>query len=56
MSAPSLAPEMQVRAGQQRIELTREGLAHAYPDAGPDIAVYLHGLCQSEAQLESGCR
>ena len=54
VSAPSLAPEMQVRAGQQRIELTREGLAHAYPDAGPDIAVYLHGLCQSERSWSLG--
>lgn len=54
VSAPSLAPAMQVRAGQQRTELAREGLAHAYPDAGPDIAVYLHGLCQSESSWSLG--
>lgn len=32
----------------QRLRLTRDGLADAFPQATPRIAVFLHGLCGSE--------
>jgi hypothetical protein len=53
-TARSLAPDMQVRAGRRRVELTDDGLAEAFPDATPDVAVYLHGLCQSESSWGLG--
>jgi hypothetical protein len=53
-TARTLAPDMQVRAGRRRVELTDDGLAEAFPDATPDVAVYLHGLCQSESSWGLG--
>lgn len=48
-TAPAIAPDMQVRREGLRVRLTREGLSAAYPMATGEIAVFLHGLCQSEA-------
>lgn len=52
-SYPALAPPMAVRsrAGQHAgrdVPLTGEGLRQAYPDATGRLAVFLHGLCETE--------
>lgn len=46
--SPELAPDMQVRVRGRPVELTPAGLAAAFPDAGPRLAVFVHGLCESE--------
>lgn len=53
-AAPTLAPQMQVRADGRRVDLTEEGLAEAFPQAGSDVAVFVHGLCQSESSWALG--
>lgn len=48
-AAPAVVPDLQVRAAGHRVDLTRDGLAAAYPGATSGIVVLLHGLCQSES-------
>ncbi len=43
-----LAIRFGVYHDSQRVALTREGLGQAFPQAGPRIAVFLHGLCGNE--------
>jgi len=45
---PRLAIPMAVRAHGRDVPLRREALAAAYPEAGPRLVVFLHGLCESE--------
>jgi triacylglycerol esterase/lipase EstA (alpha/beta hydrolase family) len=49
-----LAFPMRVRVRGAEVLPTREGLAAAFPDAGPRIAVFLHGLCETEDAWELG--
>lgn len=46
---PSISPAMQVRSGGRRVDLTPEGVGAAYGQIGDQIAVFLHGLCGTEA-------
>jgi pimeloyl-ACP methyl ester carboxylesterase len=41
---PVLAYDMAVRRGRADVPITRKGLAAAYPEATPRIAVFVHGL------------
>jgi len=53
---PELALELTVRRRGEAVVLDSEGLAGAFPDAGPRIAVFLHGLCETEAAWRLGGR
>ena len=44
----SLAIEIGVRDRGHDVPLTPEGIAAAYPDAGGNLVVFLHGLCETE--------
>lgn len=46
---PRLAIEMAVRHEGRDVPLTSAGLAAAFPEAGPNVVVFLHGLCENEA-------
>jgi pimeloyl-ACP methyl ester carboxylesterase len=43
-----LALPMSVRAAGRAVALSRAGLAEAFPRAQPRIAVFIHGLCETE--------
>jgi len=43
-----LALEMTLRAGGRDVPLTREGLRRAYPHPTGRLAVFIHGLCESD--------
>jgi pimeloyl-ACP methyl ester carboxylesterase len=43
-----LALGMSIRRGGEAVAPTSEGLAEAFPDATPRIAVFVHGLCGDE--------
>lgn len=43
-----LAFEMTLRSGGQDVPLTPVGLRRAYPYATPRLAVFLHGLCETD--------
>ncbi len=45
---PDLAIRMAVRAGGGDVELTREKVRAAFGDATPKLAVFLHGLAETE--------
>jgi pimeloyl-ACP methyl ester carboxylesterase len=45
---PDLALEMTVRRGGRDLPRDPEGLAAAFPDAGPKLAVFVHGLCETD--------
>ena len=45
---PALALAMSVRVDGRDVELTKAALETSYPDAGPRIAVFLHGLVETE--------
>ncbi|MEA2475054.1 MAG: hypothetical protein QOE06_2969 [Thermoleophilaceae bacterium] len=47
-----LALDMSVRRRGELVELDSEGLTRAYPDATPRIAVFIHGLCETEASWQ----
>src|SRR4051812_19681758 len=47
-----LALELTVRTGGRDVDLDGPGLAAAFPDATPRIAVFVHGLCETEADWE----
>lgn len=44
-----LAPSMAVRVGGHSVPLTADGIAAAYPRPTDALAVFVHGLCQTEA-------
>src|SRR6476646_3867934 len=44
-----LALDMTARVDDQDIAVARDELARAFPDAAGDIAVFVHGLCESDA-------
>jgi pimeloyl-ACP methyl ester carboxylesterase len=43
-----LALEMTLRRGGQDVDLTATGLCRAFPDATPRVAVFVHGLCETD--------
>jgi pimeloyl-ACP methyl ester carboxylesterase len=43
-----LALNMTLRAGGRDVPLTRAGLRRAYPYATPRLAVFIHGLCETD--------
>jgi pimeloyl-ACP methyl ester carboxylesterase len=45
---PELAVGFSVREGGCEVKLNREALAAAYPDATARIALFIHGLCETE--------
>jgi pimeloyl-ACP methyl ester carboxylesterase len=47
-AAPALAVEMSVRAAGRNVPLTPAGLSAAFPDASGRLAVFLHGLVETE--------
>lgn len=47
---PELFFEAAVRRDGQDVDPTRAGLAEAFPRATGDVVVFVHGLCESEAQ------
>ncbi len=49
-----LAIRMAVRAGGRDVDLTAENLAEAFPDATPRLAVFIHGLAETENSWERG--
>ncbi|HXH79855.1 lipase family alpha/beta hydrolase [Nocardioides sp.] len=51
---PRLAITMAPRVDDRDVPLTRDGLAAAYPTAGGQIAVFLHGLCENDAYWRRG--
>jgi pimeloyl-ACP methyl ester carboxylesterase len=53
---PELALELTVRRRGGVVVLDSEGLASAFPDAGPRLAVFVHGLCETEAGWRLGGR
>ncbi len=44
-----LAPSMAIRVGGHPVPLTADGIAAAYPRPTDALAVFVHGLCQTEA-------
>ena len=49
---PNLAWPMSLRRGGADLMVERESLAAAYPAAGPDLVVFLPGLCEDETAWE----
>ena len=49
-----LAVPMSLRQHGRNVELTERGLADAYPDATTRIAVFVHGLCETEEAWQLG--
>jgi len=45
---PELTLPMSLRSGGRDVAVSREALASAYPAAGPRVALFLHGLCETE--------
>ncbi len=43
-----LTQQLTVRRRGRDLELTREALAAACPDASPRVAIFLHGLCETD--------
>lgn len=50
----ALAIEMAVRVDGEDVPLHRGALQDAFPDATPRLAVFLHGLCESDAHWRPG--
>ncbi len=46
---PQLAIPLAVRRDSADVDLTRDGVAAAFPDATERVVVLLHGLCENEA-------
>ena len=53
-SHPELALELTVRRNGRAVETDSQGLRRAFPDAGPRLAVFLHGLCETEGAWRMG--
>jgi pimeloyl-ACP methyl ester carboxylesterase len=51
---PQLAIPMAVRANGGDVDLERHDLAAAFPDAGGQVVVFLHGLCENESYWRRG--
>jgi hypothetical protein len=51
-----LALTMTVRHGGGDVPLRRDDLAAAYPDATGDVAVWVHGLCETDTAWRVGAR
>jgi hypothetical protein len=45
---PDLALSLTVRRGGRDVSLDADGLASAFPDATPKLAVFVHGLCETD--------
>jgi pimeloyl-ACP methyl ester carboxylesterase len=45
---PDLALELTVRHRGREVSLDAPGLAEAFPDATPKLAVFVHGLCETD--------
>lgn len=45
---PDLAAPMAIRSGGRDVAVERGALSDAYPEAGPRLAMFLHGLCETE--------
>jgi pimeloyl-ACP methyl ester carboxylesterase len=50
----TLALGMTVRRRGRDVELTRAGVRRAFPDAGPKLAVFVHGLCETDEAWNLG--
>ena len=55
LSSP-LAFDMTIRHNGRDIDMHRDSLAQAYPHATGDVAVFLHGLCETDASWRLGAR
>src|SRR5207248_2219131 len=53
-SHPELALELTVRLDGRAVETDSQGLRQAFPHAGPRLAVFLHGLCETEGAWRLG--
>jgi pimeloyl-ACP methyl ester carboxylesterase len=51
-----LAPSMAIRVGGHPVPLTADGIAAAYPRPTDALAVFVHGLCQTEASWQRSPR
>src|SRR3954452_12286684 len=51
-----LALTMTVRHNGRDVAITRDALAAAYPNATGDVAVWVHGLCETDAAWRTGAR
>jgi pimeloyl-ACP methyl ester carboxylesterase len=49
-----LAIELGLRRRGRDVPVRRDDLAEAFPDAGPDLVVFLHGLCETEDYWNRG--
>jgi pimeloyl-ACP methyl ester carboxylesterase len=45
---PDLALELTVRRGGKDVQLDADGLAGSFPEATPRLAVFVHGLCETD--------
>ncbi len=50
----ALAWPMGIRRAGTSVEVERSALAASYPDAGPRLAVFLHGLCETDEAWRLG--
>lgn len=50
----ALALDMTVRRRGRDLELTKAVLRHAYPNAKPKLAVFVHGLCETDEAWKLG--
>ncbi|MGA9373274.1 MAG: alpha/beta fold hydrolase, partial [Solirubrobacterales bacterium] len=51
---PDLALGLTVRRGGRDVALDPDALAKAFPDATPRLAVFVHGLCETDAAWKVG--
>ena len=51
-----LSLELTLRRNGREVVTDSAGLASAYPDATPKLAVFVHGLCETEAAWHIGAR
>jgi pimeloyl-ACP methyl ester carboxylesterase len=50
----SLALQMTLRRGGRDLAITPAALAHAFPDATPRLALFVHGLCETDDAWKLG--
>ena len=55
-AASPLALPMTLRHDNRDLDVVRPALTQAYPDATGDVAVFLHGLCETDAAWRLGAR
>ena len=51
-----LALSMSLRHDDRDLDVDREALSQAYPDATGDVVVFVHGLCETDASWRLGAR